>query len=152
MYRPFCKKNLAYNRKILERPSKWESIFPNSQTKNLVIGLSTAPIKKNFSVLITNVIQNFDFMEHTQSFPLYIYEKAEQDSQMILFNTPEKDKTTYTRRDVITDEALQAFRKVYRQEVTKEDIFIISMRYCRVKAIFPHIRITYLRKCPESRS
>ncbi len=42
---------------------------------------------------------------------------------MTLFDTPEEDKPTYTKRDAITDEALQAFRKVYGEEVTKEDIF-----------------------------
>lgn len=123
MYRPFCKKNIAYNKKIIEMPSKWDNIFPDNNTINLVICMSTAPIKKNYSVLITNTIQDFHLLENTQCFPLYLYEKVEQDSQMTLFDTTKEDKHAYTRRYAITDEALQAFRKVYGEEVSKEDIF-----------------------------
>ncbi|MDE5765394.1 MAG: DEAD/DEAH box helicase family protein [Ruminococcus sp.] len=123
MYRPFCKKNLAYNKPIIHRTSRWNEIFPEKETTNYVIGVSGSPLKKQFSIIITDTIQDLNLLEHSQCFPLYMYEKAEQDSQMTLFDTPEKDKPTYTRRDAITDEALQAFRKVYGEEVTKEDIF-----------------------------
>ncbi|MDE6677803.1 MAG: DEAD/DEAH box helicase family protein [Ruminococcus sp.] len=123
MYRPFCKKHLAYNKPIIHRTSCWNEIFPETQITNYVICVSASPLKKNFSVLITDCIQDLHLMESSQSFPLYLYEKSEQDSQMTLFDAPKKDNNSYTRRDAITDDALQAFRTAYGEEVTKKDIF-----------------------------
>lgn len=123
-YRPFCKKKLFYNKDIIERPSKWDNIIPDDKHDNLVICVSGSPIKKNFSVLITDTIQDLNFMEHSQSFPLYIYEESkETETQLSLFADTTDGQEKYTRRDAITDEALQAFRKAYGEEVTKEDIF-----------------------------
>ncbi len=47
-YRPYCKKYLNYNASIIERPSRWDSIFPDDTTENIVICVSGAPIKKDF--------------------------------------------------------------------------------------------------------
>lgn len=124
MYRPFCKKKLAYNKPIIHRTSCWNEIFPHEEITNYVIGVSGAPLKKGFSVIITNTIQDLNLLEHSQSFPLYIYEeRKETDTQLSLFADTTDGQEKYTRRDAITDEALQAFRKVYGEEVTKEDIF-----------------------------
>ena len=123
VYRPFCKKHLAYTKEIIERPSKWSNIYPDANTQNLVICISGTGSKKGFSVIISDCIQDFQLLFNAQSFPLYIYEKKQSDSQLSLFADKEDTQPKYTRRDAITDEALQAFRKVYGEEVTKEDIF-----------------------------
>lgn len=123
-YRPFCKKYLVYNKDIIERPSKWDSLIPDNEHNNLVICVSGSPIKKNFSVLITDCIQDLHLMENSQSFPLYFYEeRTENNSQLSLFAEKEDTQPKYTRRDAITDDALQAFRTAYGEEVTKKDIF-----------------------------
>ena len=122
-YRPFCKKILAYHKKIIERPSKWDSVLPDVQTKNRIICVSGSPLKKNFSVLMTDTIQDLNLMEHSQSFPIYIYEKKETDAQLSLFADEADTQPEYTRKEAITDQALTEFRNVYGQEVTKEDIF-----------------------------
>lgn len=70
-YRPFCKKNIVYNMPIIEMPSRWDSILPEDETENFIICVSGAPIKKGFSVLITNCIQDLNFMEHSICMPLY---------------------------------------------------------------------------------
>jgi len=54
---------------------------------------------------------------------MYLYEKKESDSQLSLFADEADTQPEYTRKEAITDKALTEFRKVYGQEVTKEDIF-----------------------------
>jgi len=99
-------------------------IFPEKESENLVICVSASPLKKNFSVLMTDVIQDFNIMEHSQSFPMYFYEKKESNEPATGdWYGEETTQPEYTRKEAITDQALTEFRKVYGQEVTKEDIF-----------------------------
>lgn len=125
-YRPFCKKYLVYNKNIIERPSKWDSILPDDTFENLIISIAGAPIKKNFSVLITNNIQNLHFMENSICFPLYMYDREENnnDTQITFFGTKnEEDTVTYKKRFAISDSALTKFKGIYGDRVNKEDIF-----------------------------
>lgn len=125
-YRPFCKKYLVYNKDIIERPSKWDSILPDDSFENVIISIAGAPIKKNFSVFITSDIQNLHFMENSICFPLYMYDKAEKNDdggQMTLFDAPVEDTTTYKKRYAISDAALNKFKGIYGDRITKEDIF-----------------------------
>lgn len=120
LYRPFCKKELVYNRKIIETPSKWNSVFPDVKTKNFVISISGVPSKSRFSAFMIDTIQDFNNMGRSQCFPLYIYEEVE--GQLAL-NAEDDIPPEYTRKEAITDAALQEFRKVYGDEVSKENIF-----------------------------
>ena len=124
-YRPFCKKHIMYNKKIIEMPSKWDSIIPETSCGNLVICISGAPIKKNFSVLITNTMQDLNFMEHSICFPLYMYDREEQhnNAQMSLFGNMEEETVIYKRHFAISDTALTKYRSIYGDRITKEDIF-----------------------------
>lgn len=125
-YRPFCKKYLVYNKDIIERPSKWDSILPDDTFENLIISIAGAPIKKNFSVFITDNIQNLHFMENSICFPMYMYDREEKhrDAQMTLFgDMAEEDTVTYKKRFAISDAALTKFKGIYGDRVTKEDIF-----------------------------
>lgn len=98
--------------------------MPDAQTKNLIICVSGSPIKKNFSILITDIIQDLHLMENSQSFPMYFYEKAESNEPATgAWYGEETVQPEYTRKEAITDQALTEFRKIYGQEVTKEDIF-----------------------------
>lgn len=124
LYRPFCKRYCSYNKRLIERISKWENIYPDSKYKNLAICISGAGGKKGFSVIMSDCIEERNLLASSQAFPLYFYEKRkETDSQLSLFADETDTQPKYTRLDAITDEALQAFRKVYGEEVTKEDIF-----------------------------
>lgn len=124
-YRPFCKKHIIYNKDIIERTSKWDSIFPTDEHKNLVICVSGSPLKKPFSVIITNVIQDYHMLENSQSYPLYMYDKIEKHNmaQMTLFGDVEEDTTDYRKRFAISDATLTKFKGIYGDRVTKEDIF-----------------------------
>lgn len=120
-YRPFCKKYLVYNKDIIERPSKWDSLIPDDGHDNLVICVSGAPIKKNFSVLMTDTIQDLNFLEHSISFPLFIYSKEDhQNTQITLFDSA---GINYKKRYAITDASLNKFKSIYGDRVTKEDLF-----------------------------
>ena len=126
-YRPFCKKQLCYNRSIIERPSCWDSILPDDQHENLVIAISGAPVKKGFSVLISDCIQNLHYMENSQCFPLYMYDRedAKQSDGFVgsLFGEAPDDSPKYKRRYALSDAALKKFQDMYGSKVTKEDIF-----------------------------
>ena len=124
MYRPFCKKYLAYNRAIIERPSKWEKIYPENY-ENYVICISGTGSKKGFSALITDCSQDLQLLANAQCYPLYMYDKREVDNltQISLFDDSERQLYDYTRRFAISDDILNAFTEKYRKNISKEDIF-----------------------------
>lgn len=124
-YRPFCKKSIMYNKKIIEMPSKWDSILPDDKHENFVICVSGSPIKKNFSVLITDTIQDLNFMEHSICFPMFMYDKEEKhkDAQMTFFGDIQENTEIYRKRYAISDVALHRFKTIYGNRITKEDIF-----------------------------
>lgn len=131
-YRPYCKKKLVYNKCIIERPSRWDSIFPDLEHKNLVICVSGAPLKKEFSALMTDCIQDLNFMEHSLCMPLYIYErddkKSEGSQQLNIYDYLEdthsgQETVQYKRRFAISDVSLKKFKEIYGNKVEKEDIF-----------------------------
>ncbi|MBR5362741.1 MAG: DEAD/DEAH box helicase [Oscillospiraceae bacterium] len=126
-YRPFCKKTMVYNKKLIEYPSKWDKIYPLEDSINLVICVSSAPLKKSFSVLITDCIQDQHLMENSESFPLYMYDKeeAKADEGFLgsLFGDASDNSPKYKRRYALSDTALKKFQDMYGSKVTKEDIF-----------------------------
>lgn len=126
-YRPFCKKNLSYHSSIIEMPSKWDKIYPEQDTENLVICVSGAPIKKGFSVLMTNHIQDLNFMEHSLCMPMYLYDKIEDKdgANLTLFDFMEDIKAAqkYKRRSAISDAALKKYQEMYGNKVDKQAIF-----------------------------
>lgn len=141
-YRPYCKKKLVYNKNIIEMPSRWDSIFPDLNHENIVICVSGAPLKKGFSVLVSDCIQDLNYMEHSLCMPLYIYEKDNKQNadrqQLSLYDylgdvNNEQDTTQYKRRYAISDVALKKFREIYGNKVEKEDIFyyLYAVLQCR---------------------
>lgn len=126
LYRPFTKKCLVYNKGIIERPSKWDSIFPNETLSNLAICISGTGSKKGFSTIISDCMQDFQLMYNAQCFPLYMYDKNEKQimPQMTLFGDMEEEDTVgYKKRFAISDAALNKFKGIYGDRITKEDIF-----------------------------
>ena len=125
MYRPFCKKFVSFNTNLIERLSRWLSIFPEDSKDNLVICTSGIGGNKGFSTLITNCIQDVQLMFNCQCYPLYMYDKIENCSytQMSLFESIEEKSTEYKKRFTISDIALTKYRSIYGDRITKEDIF-----------------------------
>ena len=109
LYRPFAKLNLYFDRMMNQRVYVFPSIFPTSETEqeNRVICVSGLGSNKPFQTLMASLIPCFDILEKTQCFPFYTY-----------------DEDGGSRRENITDWALEQFRTHYRDEtITKWDIF-----------------------------
>lgn len=127
-YRPFCKKNLSYNSSIMEMQSKWDKIYPENDTDNLVICISGTGTKKGFSVLMTDCIQDLQLLFNAQCYPLYIYDRVDDgfNNELTLFDFFEEDvkyKPKYKKRYAISDASLKKFQEVYGNKVDKEAIF-----------------------------
>jgi predicted helicase len=120
LYSPFTKTNLYYYKPFIERPGKWEEIFPYQDITNLIIITPGKNNRKDFCALITNLIPDLNnFDGGTQCFPLYWYEKKDK-VQGGLFERVEEE---YTRRDAISDFILDQAKTRYGPKVTREDIF-----------------------------
>ena len=120
MYRPFFKQHVYRGEKFINRRGQFDQFFPTPQSRNLVICVSGANIRRPFSCLITDAIPDLHvFDEGTQCFPLYWYEKTERD-QIGLFD---KGSDEYKRHSGLSDFILQRAREEYGPKVTAEDVF-----------------------------
>lgn len=126
-YRPFAKQFLWFDKQTNERTYLQPQLFPYPEAKNLQISIVLG--SRQFSCLMTDVVPDIQLSFNAQCFPLYWYEKLDDDS-------PEKygldfyeirdraDSHGYVRHDAITDTALNVFRAAYPAlSITKEDIF-----------------------------
>ena len=114
MYRPYVKQYAYFDHIMNHRVYQMPSIFPEHDTKNLVICVPGIGSKKDFSVLMTNCLPEVEMMMNGQCFPLYWYTRGEG-----LF------ETGLVRHDGISDEALRDFRARYDDGmITKTDVFM----------------------------
>lgn len=125
MHRPFIKNKFIFDKQVIERPAQWENIFPTSTSFNRVICVASAPLKKAFSVLMTDCVQDYQLMENSQSYPLYYYEKESitGTGQIRLDGSIDSDRIEYHKRFALSDFVLNKFRDMYGDKITKEDIF-----------------------------
>lgn len=126
-YRPFTKQWLYFNRKFNEYVSLTPKFFPHAEASNVVLSMCGTGAKKAFSALAVNAVPDFQLMDNGQCFPLYWYEPTlnRADSQGTMFDGDgQSDAKGFTRRDAITDWALETFRSQYADgTISKEDIF-----------------------------
>lgn len=131
LYRPFSKQYLYFNRSFNERVYQIPHIFPSGhKTENLVIGISGNGAK-SFTAIISDTLPDIQLQFNGQSFPLYLYEKTENDTidfgdsgDMFAEKSEVKSEDGYTRKDGISDEGLAHFQQAYPSEsFNKEDIF-----------------------------
>jgi predicted helicase len=113
LYRPFFRQHLYFSHDLNERAYRMFELFPTPKHENLLICVSDG------NVLISDCLVDLHFNGDSQCFPLYYYDKNEQQDQMSLFDTSEE----YTRRDGISDFILERVRELCGSKVTKEDIF-----------------------------
>ena len=120
LYRPFTKTNVYFDRSFNEMVYQMPQIFPTNETENLVFSIIGRGATKEFSVLISRILPDYEMISKGQCFPLYLYENLAKDD---LFASKEATPAL-TRRDAITNEALQHFNAAYpNQTISKEDIF-----------------------------
>jgi len=74
LYRPFTKQWLYFNRRFNEMVYQMPKVFPVTGEHNLTICSIGSGSKKDFAVLMTDALPNFDAMEKGQCFPQSLYE------------------------------------------------------------------------------
>ncbi len=130
-YRPFCKQWAYFDRYLNDMIYRLPLLFPTPQAKNVVICTTAAGNRDSFSVMMSDTLPDVHMSDKSgasQCFPLYLYEKAEESSELSFDKSELVDG--YRRRDAITDAILKKFRGAYGAGkdgsaggVTKEDIF-----------------------------
>ena len=126
LYRPFTRQWLYYNRSFNERVYQMPRVFPNSSAKNKLICLSNIGAKNGFSVIMSDLVADFQTQFNGQCFPRYLYdgeaEPVSDEPQAGLFAAAPAAKGG--RRDAITDAGLAHFQAAYPGEaITKDDLF-----------------------------
>ena len=117
MYRPFVKKKLYYDPRVLNCVYKWKNIIPNQADRNLNISISTPPCKKDYSALAINIISDIDCMEHAQSIPV---EWINDNTQGSLFEFAGFGQN----EDTLNDKALSLFKERYGDKsITSSSVF-----------------------------
>lgn len=120
MYKPFCKQWLYFDRQLNERVYLTNKLFPTIMHENFVMSVNVGDARKSFGAIMTNVMPNKALSDPGQCFPLYVYEKSDEEG---LFTDGDVDAYGFVRKSGITDATLQIYRDHYGFEMSKEDIF-----------------------------
>jgi predicted helicase len=123
LYRPFCKQNIYFDNRLIERPGLSRTLFPLPESENFVICVMGIGANKNFSVLISQNIPDYQLMFNNQYFPLYWYEENKQSKPTLFDSVAEPNSSMFTRRDGISDFILERARSMYGNMTKKEDVF-----------------------------
>lgn len=119
LYRPFCKSSIYFDLKLCHSLYLQKNYFPTSDSKNILICISPS-ISDGLAVLISNSVVDLHFNGDTQCFPLYYYEKTEQQQNSLFDQAGENE---YIKRDGVSNFILEQGKKIYGKNVGKEDIF-----------------------------
>lgn len=125
LYRPFTKQWLYFSRNLNEYVFQLPKIFPQANSRNLVICV-TGMGAKEFSALISDVLPDLQLHFNGQCFPLYLYDEQAQTNAESggLFAADNHGDATPQRRDAITDAGLAHLKAAYpSQSLSKEDLF-----------------------------
>lgn len=136
-YRPFFNQRLYYEVSgLVERPGKWSRAFPSDEVENLVICVNEGGKEAGNIALMTNKITDRHFNGDSQCFPFYIYEeestkeKNAKSGETDFLDLGDEDEKTfkaegnYTRKEAITDEAIEHFKEPYPgKDISKKDLF-----------------------------
>jgi len=122
-YRPFIK-TYHYQNKIFNHSFySFLDIKPSENADNLIICTLGKGENLPFSTFILNTTGNYHFLSSGLYFPLYLYENSANEAKGDLF-AEAKATSKPTRRDAITEEALNYFNAAYPNlSISKEDIF-----------------------------
>jgi predicted helicase len=118
VYRPFTKEWLYFDRDFNERVYRMPSLFPNDELENIALGVTGRGATKDFSVLITDTVPDYELISKAQWFPLFYYQEPEETSGKLF-----SGENDYVKQSAISDKALSLFRTNSDGKVGKEDIF-----------------------------
>jgi len=114
-YRPFSKQFLYWYRPMIERPGKFEIIFPASGSSNIGIAATMKGTNSTFSTLVSENIVDVHLLGDTAYYPRYRYEKTEID------DLADFDDADIERVSNINPAALAEFRSHYSDPAISED-------------------------------
>ena len=124
IYRPFTRQWLYFSRRLNERVYQMPQIFPHADAENRLICVTGIGARTGFSVMMVAMVPDLNLLAAgAQCFPLYLYEISDSDNGLFGQQPSATDAHGYTRRDAITDDALNKFRAAYGNTVSKRDIF-----------------------------
>ena len=110
LYRPFFSQSMYFSKQLNEMQYLQREVFAHHE-QNIAISISGCPASKPFQCLAVDAAPSYDFLEKTQTLPLYRYALGQ-------------------RIDNITDWSLAEFKKHYQpgrgklaRTITKEAIF-----------------------------
>jgi predicted helicase len=116
-YRPFAAQHLAVQPRLLHRPGKVLSFFPEASSENLVITITGISATTDFSAFISKIPTDIQCMSNSQCFALYLYDDLGEDGQSDLLGG-------IGRRSNISSNAMAAFRGTYQdKKISDEDVF-----------------------------
>ncbi|MDR2352005.1 MAG: hypothetical protein LBF22_02380 [Deltaproteobacteria bacterium] len=122
LYRPFQKQHCYFNPDLNLRVYNLPKLFPAPTEMNTVIYVSGIGAKNEFTVLISNQLVDFNFLDAgTQGFPRFFYKKSVEFFGPLFLNDAEG--RDYIQMDAITDHIQLKCAKKYGPKVTKNDIF-----------------------------
>lgn len=122
LYRPFVATNCYADNLFVQRKAQMYRIFPEDSSENRMICVPGKGSTNPFSVIMVDTMPDVGFNAAAQCFPRWQYlklseESAGSESLLDVDDSPE-------RIDNISDTALQAFCKHYRDDtISKDDIF-----------------------------
>jgi len=127
LYRPFQKQWGYYDGMFNHRVGQLPQIFPSDSAKNIAIMVKGSWRGFGHIALMIDSVACLLPDGGTQCFPLYLYEKADENStghNDLFANQTTPDENGYTRKDGISDAGLAHFQSVYPDEIiSKEDLF-----------------------------
>ena len=119
LYRPFTKLNLYFNPQLNEVQYQIPKIFPDSDSKNLVIQVTGVGASVAFSALMTNVIPNLHTLDSGQCFPLTFF--SVNSNRSGLFS---EEELGFISQQNINKEAVKFWQiELNEKSIKAEDIF-----------------------------
>ena len=115
VYRPYCKQVLYYEKNFIESPGLNQKFFPENNSLNNIISIPGVGGTKDFTVLLSNEVTDYQVQFNNQCFPLYYYEEknAAQKGMFDEVSAGSTSSSDFIRRDAISDFILEQARKQY---------------------------------------
>lgn len=123
-YRPFHRRWVEAGRRLNNTVYQLPRVFPDANSQNLTIAVSTVGARSQFSAFITRDLPDIHlWVDDVPLFPLYVYGQPsarEVGDSPGLFDSPIPDAAG--RRHNVTDHALAVYRKL-DPAIDRDDVF-----------------------------
>jgi predicted helicase len=124
-YRPFHRRHATAGRVLNKEASQLPRVYPDAESENMTIAVSTIGARNQFSTLITRDLPDVHlWVDDTPCFPLYVYENTlagEVVKEPGLFDGATAIEHA-GRHHNVTDHALSAYQ-LLDAEIDRDDIF-----------------------------